>query len=194
MKSKFTGGLLGDIGISLLCTLITLITLGLGLPWAICIRERWYAKHTIIDGDGLVFDGKGIQLFALHLVAFLLFIIPVAVFILFCILYLKLDFKQLFLNIEDLLANFKVLLSDSKVLLLLILVVWAASIPWLLYVLYLPIRIQRWSVKHTHKQKDTCDNNRGYDYYRGYGNYRGSVVGYRSYDNNRGYDNYRRYD
>ena len=80
MKSKFTGGLLGDIGISLLCTLITLITLGLGLPWAICIRERWYAKHTIIDGQQLYFDGTAGQLFGNYIKWLLLTIITIGIY------------------------------------------------------------------------------------------------------------------
>ena len=63
MESKFTGGLLGLIGISLLQGLITVISLGLALPWAVCIKEKWVAKHTIIDGRQLCFDGNGLQLF-----------------------------------------------------------------------------------------------------------------------------------
>lgn len=50
MESKFTGGLLGLIGISILQFLITVLTLGLALPGAVCMKERWLAKHTIIDG------------------------------------------------------------------------------------------------------------------------------------------------
>lgn len=63
MESKFTGGLLGLIGVSLLQYLLIVITLGFGTPWAVCIKERWVAKHTIIDGRQVVFDGKGGQLF-----------------------------------------------------------------------------------------------------------------------------------
>ena len=63
MESKFTGGLLGLIGISFLTFLLIAITLGLGAPWAICMREEWYAKHTQIEGKQLKFDGTGGQLF-----------------------------------------------------------------------------------------------------------------------------------
>lgn len=58
MNSKFTGGLLGQIGIGILQTIIIVFTLGLGVPWATCISERWIAKHTIIDGQQLYFDGN----------------------------------------------------------------------------------------------------------------------------------------
>ena len=63
MESKFTGGLLGLIGVSILQYLLIVITLGFGTPWAVCIKERWVAKHTVIDGRQVVFDGKGGQLF-----------------------------------------------------------------------------------------------------------------------------------
>ena len=39
MESKFTGGLLGLIGISILQWLLILVTLGLGVPWAICLKD-----------------------------------------------------------------------------------------------------------------------------------------------------------
>ena len=62
-NSEFDGGLLGLIGISILQGILITFTLGLGAPWAVCIRERWVAKHTIIDGRRLTFDGNGGQLF-----------------------------------------------------------------------------------------------------------------------------------
>ena len=63
MESKFTGGLFGLIINYILQILITVFTLGIGLPWAVCIKEKWVADHTIIDGRRLVFDGNGLQLF-----------------------------------------------------------------------------------------------------------------------------------
>ena len=63
MESKFDGGLLGQIGIGILCAIIIIITLGICTPWAVCIKEDWFVKHTIIDGKRLIFDGKALQLF-----------------------------------------------------------------------------------------------------------------------------------
>lgn len=80
MESKFTGGLLGDIGISILMVFICLFTLGIGLPWAVCIREKWIAEHTIIDGKQLVFDGTGGQLFGSYIKWFLLSIITLGIY------------------------------------------------------------------------------------------------------------------
>lgn len=67
MRSEFDGTLLGMIGIGLLSTLICILTLGIGMPWAICLAQRWYADHTIIDDRQLTFDGKGIRLFGVGL-------------------------------------------------------------------------------------------------------------------------------
>lgn len=80
MESKFDGRLLGLIGIGILQVLLTAITLGLGAPWAVCMKERWMAKHTVIDGKRLVFDGKGGQLFGNYIKWFLLTIITLGIY------------------------------------------------------------------------------------------------------------------
>lgn len=80
MESKFDGRLLGLIGIGILQGLLTVITLGLGAPWAVCMKERWMAKHTVIDGKRLVFDGKGGQLFGHYIKWFLLTIITLGIY------------------------------------------------------------------------------------------------------------------
>lgn len=80
MESKFDGGLLGLIGISILQVLLITVTLGLGAPWAVCMQERWMAKHTIIDGRRLTFDGKGGQLFGKYIVWLLLTIITLGIY------------------------------------------------------------------------------------------------------------------
>ena len=41
MESKFTGGLLGLIGINILRVLLIAITLGIATPWALCMYHRW---------------------------------------------------------------------------------------------------------------------------------------------------------
>ena len=80
MRSEFTGGLLGLIGTRLLCVLVILITLGLGVPWAQCISQRWYTKHTIIDGQRLYFDGNAWQLFGNYIKWFLLTLITFGIY------------------------------------------------------------------------------------------------------------------
>ena len=89
MESKFNGGLLGLIGITILQSLLTLITLGIGLPWAVCLREKWMARHTIIDGKQLTFDGNGAQLFGSYIKWFLLSIITIGIYSLWLGINLK---------------------------------------------------------------------------------------------------------
>ena len=80
MESKFTGGLLGMIGTGILQYLITFFSLGIATPWAVCLKERWYVKHTIIDGRKLTFDGTGGQLFGNYIKWFLLTIITLGIY------------------------------------------------------------------------------------------------------------------
>ena len=80
VESKFDGGLLGLIGIGILQGLLVIITLGFGVPWAVCIRERWIARHTVIDGRRLVFDGTGGQLFGNYIKWFLLTLITLGIY------------------------------------------------------------------------------------------------------------------
>ena len=80
MQSKFTGRLLGLIGINLLSAIIIAITLGIGAPWAICLKHSWETKHTVIDGRRLTFDGTGLQLFGKYIVWFLLTLITLGIY------------------------------------------------------------------------------------------------------------------
>ena len=80
MESKFDGGLLGLIGIGILQGLLIVFTLGFGAPWAVCMKERWYADHTTIEGRRLTFDGTGGQLFGNYIKWFLLTIITLGIY------------------------------------------------------------------------------------------------------------------
>ncbi len=79
-ESKFTGRLIGLIGIGLLQILLVLITIGFALPWAVVIKQRWYAKHTYIDGKQLVFKGTGGQLFGKYVVWLLLTFVTIGIY------------------------------------------------------------------------------------------------------------------
>ena len=80
MESKFTGRLIGLIGIGILQAILIAITLGLGTPWAVWIKEKWMAEHTIIDGKQVTFDGNGGQLFGHYIKWFLLTIITLGIY------------------------------------------------------------------------------------------------------------------
>lgn len=76
-ESYFDGSALGLFGVRLLTVFVTLITLTFGIYWAICFTERWYKKHTVIDGERLEFNGKGIQLFGKLIIWYLLTVITI---------------------------------------------------------------------------------------------------------------------
>ena len=79
-KSYFDGGLLQLIGWQILGGLVTVLTLGICYPWAICMIYRWEAKHTVINGRRLRFDGKAVQLFGSWIKWLLLTIITLGVY------------------------------------------------------------------------------------------------------------------
>ena len=80
MESRFTGGLLGLVGVTILQDLLILITFGLGAPWAVCMKERWIANHTVLDGRQVYFDGTGGQLFGNYIKWFLLTLITLGIY------------------------------------------------------------------------------------------------------------------
>ena len=80
MESYFDGGLLQLIGWRLLGLLITVVTLGICAPWAICMIYRWETKHTVINGKRLTFDGSAIQLFGNWIKWLLLTIITLGIY------------------------------------------------------------------------------------------------------------------
>jgi uncharacterized membrane protein YjgN (DUF898 family) len=79
-KSKFTGGLLGLLGTNIIAALIIVVTLGICLPWAVCIRQSWYARHTYIEGKQLKFTGNAFELFGQYIKWFLLTIITLGIY------------------------------------------------------------------------------------------------------------------
>ena len=79
-KSYFDGGLLQLIGWQILGGLITVLTLGICYPWAICMIYRWEAKHTVINGRRLKFNGTAMQLFGNWIKWLLLTIITLGIY------------------------------------------------------------------------------------------------------------------
>ena len=78
--SYFDGGLLGLIGVGILAAFITIITLGICLPWAVCIKQNWITKHTVIEGKRLRFDGTAMGLFGTWIKILLLTIITLGIY------------------------------------------------------------------------------------------------------------------
>lgn len=79
-ESRFTGGLLGMMGTLVVMMILICCTLGIALPWAICIWQNWVATHTVIDGKQMVFDGTGGQLFGNYIKWWLLCIVTLSIY------------------------------------------------------------------------------------------------------------------
>lgn len=105
--SYFNGGLLGLIGVNLFCKIITIISLGILYPFGICYKQKWFAKHTVINRKKIVFNGTAMSLIGHYLLWWFLCIITFGI-----------------------------------------------------YGLWLPIKIEQWTVKNTHiKLKDEKEQN-----------------------------------
>ena len=79
-SSYFDGGLLSLIGWRILGGLITVLTLGICYPWALCMVYDWKIKHTVIEGRRLKFSGTAIGLFGNWIKWFLLCIITLGIY------------------------------------------------------------------------------------------------------------------
>lgn len=79
-KSYFDGGLAQLIGWKLLGGLITMFTLGICYPWALCMVYGWETKHTVIEGKRLKFNGSAMGLFGLWIKWLLLCIVTLGIY------------------------------------------------------------------------------------------------------------------
>jgi hypothetical protein len=79
-QSYFDGGLFSLIGWKILGFLITLFTLGICYPWALCMSYGWEMNHTVIEGKRLKFHGKAASLFGHWLLWIFLTIITLGIY------------------------------------------------------------------------------------------------------------------
>lgn len=80
LRYEFDGGAATYLGVGILAALVTVFTLGLGLPWAIVMRESWKAKHTLINGARVAFTGTGAGLFGHYIKWWLLSIVTLGIY------------------------------------------------------------------------------------------------------------------
>ena len=78
--SYFDGGVLGIIGVNLFSNILTFISFGLLFPFVVCYRQKWFAKHTIINRKKIVFTGKSLNLIGNYLLWWFLCIITFGIF------------------------------------------------------------------------------------------------------------------
>lgn len=62
-NSYFDGGLFELVLYQVAAMIVTVVTLGICYPWAICFLYKWKMEHTVIEGKRLTFQGTGISLF-----------------------------------------------------------------------------------------------------------------------------------
>ncbi len=82
-NSVFDGRLIQLIGWCLVGFILTVLTLGLGYPFAKCFILDWRFKHTKINGKRLSFDGNGLQLLGNYIKWTFFSIITLGIFLLF---------------------------------------------------------------------------------------------------------------
>jgi uncharacterized membrane protein YjgN (DUF898 family) len=88
-ESYFDGGLLSYFGWKILGFFITLFTLGICYPWALCMSYGWEVNHTIVNGKRLKFHGKAVSLFGHWMLWLFLSIITLGIYILWLNIALK---------------------------------------------------------------------------------------------------------
>jgi uncharacterized membrane protein YjgN (DUF898 family) len=82
-SSSFDGSVLGNFGTNFVAWFLSIITLGIGAPWAVAYRQRWIISHTIIEGKRLTFDGTGGQLFGNYIKWWIFSIITLSIYAIF---------------------------------------------------------------------------------------------------------------
>lgn len=79
-NSYFDGGLAQLIGWGIIGFLLTVCTLGICYPWALCMHYGWKINHTVIEGRRLKFTGSAVGLFGLWIKWLILSIITLGIY------------------------------------------------------------------------------------------------------------------
>ena len=66
-SSAFCGVTMDYIRVVILQTILLIVTLGLAMPWVICMWGKWFFDNMVIDGKQVVFEGRGKKLFWYYL-------------------------------------------------------------------------------------------------------------------------------
>ena len=80
LGGTFDGGVLGNLWRNLVGGLLITLSLGLAIPYVLCMKERWAARHRIYDGRRLSFDGKAMGLFGQFIKWWLLSIVTLGIY------------------------------------------------------------------------------------------------------------------
>lgn len=79
-ESYFDGRLLQLIGWNILTFFMNVFTLGIAVPFSMCLMMKWKMKHQVILGRRLSFNGNGLQLIGRYLLWLLLSVITFGIY------------------------------------------------------------------------------------------------------------------
>lgn len=79
-ESEFRGGFLDYIIRVIVGTFMSIITIGILVPWAVVLIKKWEIDNTYIEGKKLIFDGTAMQLFGNYIKWWLLCIITFGIY------------------------------------------------------------------------------------------------------------------
>jgi uncharacterized membrane protein YjgN (DUF898 family) len=79
-QSDFDGGLLSYIGWLIAGAIVTIITIGIAFPWALCKMYGWRINHTIVNGRRLLFQGRALGLFGHWILWWILTILTLGIY------------------------------------------------------------------------------------------------------------------
>lgn len=77
--SAFGGDQMEHIRLFVKQLLLVIFTLGFGLPWAVCMQQKWRLENTVIDGKQVAFSGTGKKLFGLYFGTFWLAVLTLGI-------------------------------------------------------------------------------------------------------------------
>jgi uncharacterized membrane protein YjgN (DUF898 family) len=78
--SSFEGNVGSWVGTAIIASLLTTVTLGIALPWAMCMYLRFYFDNSVIQGRRIKFTGSGGALFGNYIKWFLLCIVTLGIY------------------------------------------------------------------------------------------------------------------
>lgn len=133
--SKFSGKVSSYLLLNIFTFIFTVITFGLGIPFLICLRNRWLNENSTINGEKLIYSGQGKKLFFKLFLWNFLSIITLGIYSFWYIkYYLEWDTSHTIINntnnMESVSSMISELVKNNKILLIPILI-FIATISYL---------------------------------------------------------------
>ena len=130
-ESTFSGSFFGFAWVNIVYFASTFLTANILMPFGLCYREKWLAKHTVIEGKQLEFYGNAVVLF----IKKRLFAIVAPVL---------LGIAAALLLTGDSIQEFGYVAEGFRVAIIVL-----AFTVYFLYTVWLARRMRKWIIKHT---------------------------------------------